>query len=72
VVSFKLMGVLPEYRRRGIDALLYMEAVKGVYEKGYAWMDGSLSSELNPTINLIAGRLGAERYKQYRMYQMEL
>jgi GNAT superfamily N-acetyltransferase len=72
VVSFKLMGVLPEYRRRGIDALLYMEAVKGVYEKGYAWLDGSLSSELNPTINLIAGRLGAERYKQYRMYQMDL
>lgn len=72
IVSFKLMGVLPEYRRRGIDALLYMEAVKGVYEKGYAWMDGSLSSELNPTINLIAGRLGAERYKQYRMYRMAL
>jgi GNAT superfamily N-acetyltransferase len=72
VVTFKLMGVLPEYRRRGIDALLYMEAIKAVYEKGYAWMDGSLSSELNPTINLIAGRLGAERYKQYRMYHMVL
>ena len=72
VVSFKLMGVLSEYRRRGIDALLYMEAIKEVYEKGYAWLDGSLTSELNPTINLIAGRLGAERYKQYRMYQMAL
>jgi GNAT superfamily N-acetyltransferase len=72
VVSFKLMGVLPEYRRRGIDALLYMEAIKRVYEKGYAWLDGSLTSELNPTINLIAGRLGAERYKQYRMYKMML
>jgi GNAT superfamily N-acetyltransferase len=72
VVSFKLMGVLPEYRRRGIDALLYMEAIKAVYDKGYAWLDGSLTSELNPTINLIAGRLGAERYKQYRMYKMAL
>jgi len=49
-----------------------MEAIKEVYEKGYAWLDGSLTSELNPTINLIAGRLGAERYKQYRMYQMAL
>jgi GNAT superfamily N-acetyltransferase len=72
VVSFKLMGVLPEYRRRGIDALLYMEAIKAVYDKGYAWLDGSLTSELNPTINLIAGRLGAERYKQYRMSKMAL
>ena len=72
VVSFKLMGVLEEYRRRGIDALLYMEAVKAVYEKGYAWLDGSITSELNTMVNLIAHRLGAERYKHYRLYQMKL
>ena len=72
VVSFKLMGVLPAYRRRGIDALLYMEAIKQVYAKGYAWLDGSLTSEYNATINMIAQRLGAERYKQYRIYGMTL
>jgi hypothetical protein len=72
VVTFKLMGILEAYRRRGIDALLYMEAIKAVYEQGYAWLDGSLTSEYNPTINLIAQRLGAERYKHYRMYQMAL
>lgn len=72
VVTFKLMGVLEEYRRRGIDALLYLEAVKAVYEKGYEWLDGSVTSELNPMINLIAHRLGAERYKHYRLYRMEL
>jgi GNAT superfamily N-acetyltransferase len=72
VVTFKLMGVLDEYRRRGIDALLYMEAVKAVYDKGYRWLDGSVTSELNPMINLIAHRLGAERYKHYRLYQMKL
>lgn len=51
VVTFKLMGVLEEYRRRGIDALLYLEAVKAVYEKGYEWLDGSVTSELNPMID---------------------
>jgi GNAT superfamily N-acetyltransferase len=72
VVSFKLMGVLEEYRRRGIDALLYLEAVRAVFDKGYEWLDGSLTSEYNPMVNLIARRLGAERYKRYRMYRMRL
>ncbi|MEA3346366.1 MAG: hypothetical protein U9Q78_09050 [Chloroflexota bacterium] len=72
VVTFKLMGILQEYRRRGIDALLYVEAVKAFYEKGYEWLDGSLTSETNPVINLVAYRLGAERYKHYRIYRMEL
>jgi GNAT superfamily N-acetyltransferase len=72
VVTFKLMGILQEYRRRGIDALLYVEAVKAFYEKGYEWLDGSVTSELNPIINIIAYRLGAERYKHYRVYRMRV
>jgi GNAT superfamily N-acetyltransferase len=72
VVTFKMMGVVDEYRRRGIDALLYMEAIKAFYRKGYKWLDGSVTSEYNPVVNLIAHRLGAERYKHYRLYQLEL
>ncbi len=72
VVSFKLMGVLKEYRNRGIDALLYVEALSKARERGYAWLDGSLTSELNPAINLIAKSRGAELYKHYRIYRMPL
>ncbi len=72
VVSFKLMGILPEYRRRGIDALLYVAALSKAKKNGYAWLDGSLTSELNPPINVIARSRGAECYKQYRLYRMEL
>lgn len=72
VVTFKLMGILEAYRRRGIDALLYLQAVKAFHEGGYAWLDGSVASETNPRINLLADRLGAERYKHYRVYQMTL
>ena len=49
-----------------------MEAVKVMLDQGYEWLDGSLTSEYNPMINLIAQRLGAERDKHYRVYQMEL
>jgi GNAT superfamily N-acetyltransferase len=72
VVSFKLMGVLEEFRRRGIDAMLYVEALTKAKAKGYKWLDGSLTSELNPAINLIARGRGAELYKHYRLYRMPL
>jgi GNAT superfamily N-acetyltransferase len=71
-VTFKLMGVLEEYRRRGIDAMLYIAVIRAFCEKGYEWLDGSVTSEFNPMINRIAGRLGAERYKHYRLYRMDL
>ncbi|MGA2478559.1 MAG: GNAT family N-acetyltransferase [Spirochaetia bacterium] len=72
VVSFKLMGVLKEYQRRGIDAMLYVEALQKAMHNGYVWLDGSLTSELNPSINLIAKGRGAEMYKHYRLYRMAL
>jgi GNAT superfamily N-acetyltransferase len=72
VVSFKLMGVLEEFRRRGIDALLSVEALRSARRKGYKWLDGSLTSEMNPTVNLIARSRGAELYKRYRLYRMDL
>ena len=70
MVSFKLMGIRSAYRRRGIDALLYVEALKAASQLGYRWLDGSVTSELNPMINVIAQRLGAERYKHFRLYKM--
>ncbi len=72
VASFKLMGLLEEYRHRGIDAILYLEVVKAIFRKGYLWLDGSVTSENNPAINLLASRLGAERFKHYRLYQIKL
>lgn len=70
VLTFKLMGVLPRFRIRGIDALLFVESLRGMLAGGYQWLDGSLTSERNPMINLVASRLGAERYKHYRVYRM--
>jgi len=72
VVSFKLMGILEECRRRGIDALLYLESIKAVFAKGYKWLDGSLTSEYNPIVNYLAQRLGAERYEHYRVYEIPI
>jgi GNAT superfamily N-acetyltransferase len=71
VASFKLMGLLEEYRHRGIDAILYLEVVKAIFRKGYLWLDGSVTSEFNPAVNLLASRLGAQRFKHYRIYNIK-
>jgi len=71
-VSFKLMGVLEEYRRRGIESLLYLEAIRAFIACGYAWLDGSVTSERNTQVNLLASTHGAERYKHYRVYKLDL
>lgn len=70
VLTFKLMGVLSEYRHRGIDALLFVNSLSAMLRKGYAWLDGSLTSENNAMVNLLASHFGAERYKHYRIYRM--
>lgn len=72
VASFKLMGVLDRYRMRGIDALLYLGVIRGFMERGYAWLDGSVTGEYNLMMNLVAQRWGAERYKHFRVYQRSL
>jgi GNAT superfamily N-acetyltransferase len=70
-VTFKMAGLLEQYRHRGIDALLYVTVALSAFEKGYEWIDGSVTNEFNPTVNLIAERMGAERYKHYRLYRMD-
>jgi GNAT superfamily N-acetyltransferase len=70
VISFKLFGILRPHRRRGIDVLLYLQAVRAAAEKGYLWLDGSLTSDMNPRVVRLAERMGAERYKHYRTYEM--
>ncbi|HVO37534.1 MAG TPA: hypothetical protein VMV03_00765 [Spirochaetia bacterium] len=72
VISFKLAGVLTQYRRRGIDALLFSESLARAMKRGYSWLDASLTSELNPAVNLLARARGAELYKHYRLYRMDV
>ena len=65
-----LMGVLPEYRGRGIDALLHQKAIDN--KVGYVASELSWILESNPEMIRVAERIGATRTKTYRMYTMGL
>ncbi len=71
-VAAKSIAVVPAYWGRGVDALLYYELGRRALEKGYRWMDLSLTAEDNPMTPRLAGRLGAHIYKRYRVYRLSL
>ena len=67
-----IMGVIEEYRGRGIEAALFMETGKAAKAKGYIYCEGSLILEDNVMMNRLARRLGGQAYKTYRIYELPL
>jgi len=67
-----LMGVIPEYQGRGIDALLHREAIENglIYNK-YASEIGWIL-ESNVQMNRVAEKIGGVHDKTYRMYSKSL
>jgi GNAT superfamily N-acetyltransferase len=66
------MGVVPEYRTLGIDALFYVETARQAFRKGYQRCEMSWILESNDMMNRIIERLGGKVYKTYRIYQQPL
>ncbi|MDY7040479.1 MAG: N-acetyltransferase, partial [Chloroflexota bacterium] len=72
VASFKILGVLEDYRARGLDSLFYIETARVIMAKGYKWLDLSLVAENNVMMNRMARRLGGKIYKVFRTYKTAL
>ncbi len=67
-----LLGVKPGYRRRGIDALLYLDTLRAARDLGYTSGELGWTSEDNDLINRAIESMGARRFKTYRLYQRAL
>ena len=69
-----ILGVVPEHRGRGIEALVLFETLKAAVENGYQTIEMSWILEDNEPMHRIvvnAGQpYGARIYRTYRIYQM--
>ncbi len=63
-----LIGVLPGWQRKGIDAALYYEAARNARKLGVEFCEGSWVLEDNDAVNRLAPSLGADVYKRYNLY----
>ncbi|MEO1023107.1 MAG: GNAT family N-acetyltransferase [Bacteroidota bacterium] len=67
-----LMGILPEYRGKGIDALMHQKSIENgmrrdFFESELSWVLGT-----NQEMIRVAERIGGKLDKTYRMYRKKL
>jgi hypothetical protein len=67
-----IMGMIEQYRGRGADALFYLRTAQEALARGYKRLECGWVLETNDMMNRIIERLGAEKYKTYRIYEKPL
>lgn len=71
-VRVLVLGVIPEYRKLGIDALLYYKSALGANKKGMTTGEMSWILDNNDKMNRPIIAMGGEVYKTYRFYEKPL
>jgi GNAT superfamily N-acetyltransferase len=66
------MGVVPEYRNKGVDVVFYYETFKRGTNVGFDSGEFSWILENNELMNRAAENMGAKKYKTYRIYDYPL
>ncbi len=67
-----MLGILPQFRNRGIDSMLYVRTYQRGVEIGYTWAELSWILETNDLMRRGVEQLGARLYKRYRIVEMPL
>ncbi|MBP7795789.1 MAG: hypothetical protein KA059_03310 [Elusimicrobiales bacterium] len=62
------LGVNKEYRGRGIEVMMILEAIKNAKKLGWDWGELSWTLEDNFKINKTIEKFGGKVYKKYRLY----
>ena len=66
------LGIKEQYRKRGIDAILYLDTLRAARRLGYKGGEISWTLEDNVLVNRAIEMMGGRRYKTYRMYESEV
>lgn len=66
------MGVKEEYRKKGIEGLLYLESFKAAVKKGYERAEMSWILEDNVLMQRGCELMGGKLYKKYRIYEKNI
>jgi len=67
-----LLGTVEGYRRRGLDAILYLDTLNKARELGYEGGEISWTLEDNHLVNRAIESMGGKRSKLYRVYEKPL
>lgn len=71
-LRFFVLFVVPEYRKKGVSAAIFMETFAAVQKYGYRWLEGSTIGEINRQMRNDVERAGGKHYRTYRIYEKDL
>ena len=71
-IRIMTVGVKEEYRKKGIEGLLYLESFKAALRKGYKRAEMSWVLEDNVLAQRGCELMGGKLYKKYRIYEKKL
>ena len=66
-----ILGVAPEFQKKGIDALLYWALIQNAAKLGIKYGEASWILEDNEMMNNALINMGGELYKKYRIYNIK-
>ena len=66
------LGLIPEFQKRGLDAVFYWEIVNRAFDIGITMGEASWILEDNEMMKRGAEVMNGELYKKYRLYQTDL
>lgn len=71
-VRTTILGVLKEYRNRGLEIALVYKTIENGLALGFTEADCSLIVETNRPMITVLEKIGCERYKTWRIFRKEL
>ena len=71
-VDLLLMGILPEYRAKGANALMFADLIPWYQKYGYKWGESQVEMESNENVQSQWGPLKPENHKRRRCYMKRL
>jgi GNAT superfamily N-acetyltransferase len=66
------LGIKEGYRRRGLDAILYLDTLRTAHRLGYEGGEISWTLEINHLVNRAIESMGGKRSKTHRVYERAL
>lgn len=72
IVDLLLLGVIPEYRAKGVNAMMFADLIPRYYEYGFKWGESQVEMETNEGVQSQWEYLETEHHKRRRCYKKEL
>ena len=71
-IRLMFFGIRPQFRKLGVDAVLYHEVLAYALKRGYKTCEPSMLLEDNDLILRASEFMGGHRYKTWRVYEMPI